>query len=163
MASFSIKQDYKSNDKYNTSYEMWEAIKQYIPKNKVLWEAFLLNNSTTKSLENLRDLGFDVLGDTTIDFFDSDMGDVIVSNPPYSLKVKIFKRLALLDKPFILILPIATITKQFTKVLERRQIQLIVPTKRLHFIDGEDTTKRNWFDTCYFCYKIGLEYDITFI
>ena len=49
------------------------------------------------------------------------------------MKKKIFQRLAVLDKPFILILPISTITKQFVKVLERDKVQMIIPSKRMQF------------------------------
>lgn len=163
MCSLSIKQEFKNNDEYNTSREMWESISQFIPKNKVIWEAFLLNNYTSKSMDYLTELGFDVVGSPELDFFSTNLGDIIVSNPPYSIKKKIFQRLSELDKPFILILPVSTITKQFVKKLHREKLQIIVPDKRMQFLKGEDQLKRCYFDTMYLCYKMKLEKDITFI
>lgn len=155
---------FNSDDEYNTTKEIWEQIKDFIPKDKIIFEAFLLNNTSSKSVQILRDLGCNVVGDSTIDFFNSSHinYDVIVSNPPYSCKKKIFTELARIDKPFILILPVSTVTKQFVKVLKREKIQLIIPSKRLQFCKGTDQLNRCWFDCVYFCYKMDLSKDINF-
>ena len=163
MCSLSIKQEFKNDDEYNTSREMWESISQFIPKDKVIWEAFLLNNYTSKSMDYLTELGHEVVGSPELDFFSTNLGDIIVSNPPYSIKKRIFERLAILDKPFIMILPVSTITKQYVKKINREKLQIIVPDKRMQFLKGEDQLKRCYFDTMYLCYKMNLEKDITFI
>ena len=163
MCSLSIKQEFKNDDEYNTSREMWESISQFIPKDKVIWEAFLLNNYTSKSIDYLTELGHEVVGSPELDFFSTNLGDIIVSNPPYSIKKRIFERLAELDKPFIMILPVSTITKQYVKKINREKLQIIVPDKRMQFLKGEDQLKRCYFDTMYLCYKMNLEKDITFI
>ncbi len=83
------KQDFHNDDGYNTTPEMWEMINHLIPKDKVLWEAFLKDNWSSKSAITLRELGHDVVGDPTMDFFDKPPEyDIIVSNPPYSIKKK---------------------------------------------------------------------------
>ena len=158
------KQEFHNDDQYNTTPEIWEMIAHLIPKDKILFEAFLKDNWSSKSAIILRDMGFNVVGNPTIDFFgELPEYDIIVSNPPYSMKKKIFQRLAVLDKPFILILPISTITKQFVKVLERDKVQMIIPSKRMQFEKAGVELSRCWFDTCFLCYKINLERDITFI
>ena len=158
------KQEFHNDDQYNTTPEIWEMIAHLIPKDKILFEAFLKDNWSSKSAIILRDMGFNVVGNPTIDFFgDLPEYDIIVSNPPYSMKKKIFQRLAVLDKPFILILPISTITKQFVKVLERDKVQMIIPSKRMQFERAGVELSRCWFDTCFLCYKMNLERDITFI
>ena len=154
---------FNEDDAYNTTQDMWQDINHLIPKGKIIWEAFMLNNTSSKSIDILRELGHDVLGDKSIDFFVEDFGDIIISNPPFSIKKKIFARLAELDKPFILIVPISTITKQFVRVLDRDKLQMIIPRKRMQFEKAGNHLKRCWFDTCYLCYKIGLEKDITFL
>jgi len=158
------KQEFHNDDQYNTTPEIWEMIAHLIPKDKILFEAFLKDNWSSKSAIILRDMGFNVVGNPTIDFFNElPEYDIIVSNPPYSMKKKIFQRLAVLDKPFILILPISTITKQFVKVLERDKVQMIIPSKRMQFEKAGVELSRCWFDTCFLCYKMNLERDITFI
>ena len=166
MASMTTrkKQEFHNDDQYNTTPEIWEMISHLIPKDKILFEAFLKDNWSSKSAIILRDMGFNVVGNPTIDFFNElPEYDIIVSNPPYSMKKKIFQRLAVLDKPFILILPISTITKKFVKVLERDKIQMIIPSKRMQFEKAGVELSRCWFDTCFLCYKMNLERDITFI
>jgi hypothetical protein len=166
MASMTTrkKQDFHNDDQYNTTLEIWEMINHLIPKDKILWEAFMKDNWSSKSAIHLRDMGFNVVGNPTIDFFDEPPEyDIIISNPPFSIKKKIFQRLAVLDKPFILILPISTITKQFVKVLERDKLQMIIPSKRMQFEKAGIELSRCWFDTCFLCYKMNLERDINFI
>ena len=166
MASMTTrkKQEFHNDDQYNTTPEIWEMISHLIPKDKILFEAFLKDNWSSKSAIILRDMGFNVVGNPTIDFFNElPEYDIIVSNPPYSMKKKIFQRLAVIDKPFILILPISTITKQFVKVLERDKVQMIIPSKRMQFEKAGVELSRCWFDTCFLCYKMNLERDITFI
>ena len=89
----------------NTSLQracgVWEVIKDYISKDKVIWEAFYGNGDSGKHLE---DLGFTVIHEN-VDFLNSDLGDIIVSNPPFSKTKEIFSRLEEIDKPFILIMP----------------------------------------------------------
>lgn len=156
--------DFKQDDQYNTTREMWESINHLIPKGKIiLWEAFMLNNTSSKSVDILRELGNNVIGSPQIDFFLEDFGDIILSNPPYSIKKKIFARLAELDKPFILIVPISTITKQFVRTLDRDKLQMIIPRKRLQFEKKGVPLSRCWFDCCYLAYKMNLEKDIVFL
>jgi hypothetical protein len=165
MASMTTrkKQEFNNDDQYNTTADIWKSVADYIPKDKVIWEAFMLNNTSSQSIEILTEMGHNVIGHHSIDFFEEDLGDIIVSNPPYSIKKKIFARLALLDKPFILVLPISTITKQFVKALERDKLQMIIPSNRMQFEKAGVELSRCWFDTCFLCYKINLERDITFL
>jgi len=44
MASMTTrkKQEFKNDDQYNTTAEIWQSIADYIPKDKVIWEAFII-------------------------------------------------------------------------------------------------------------------------
>jgi hypothetical protein len=79
------------------------------------------------------------------------------------------KRLAELDKPFILIMPVSKLNTQYTRNAFKDKIQIIRPKKRIHFmklIDGKVPDKwKNacYFDCFYYCYKIGLKQSITWL
>jgi hypothetical protein len=165
MAGFHTKTFLKHDD-YMTPKYAWENIKHLIPKNKVIWEAFY---GDSKSGQYLRELGFEVIHEP-IDFFENNLGDIIVSNPPFSKSKEVMKRLKELDKPFIIILPSSKInTSYFRDNFMNCGLQIIIPRKRIHFekqIDGK--TPDNWknacnFDCFYYCYKIGLENDIVWL
>jgi len=88
MATFKTSSFLKYDD-YMTPKYAWENIKDYIPKDKIIWEAFMGDG---KSGEYLKDLGFNVIHNDN-DFFESNEGDVIVSNPPFSKAKEILMRL----------------------------------------------------------------------
>jgi hypothetical protein len=165
MAMFTTKTFLKHDD-YMTPKHAWEDIKEYIPKDKVIWEAFYGDG---KSGQYLTELGFNVIHEQ-VDFFENDLGDIIVSNPPFSQSKEVMKRLAELDKPFIIIMPSSKInTSYFREYFMNKGLQIIIPKKRIHFtklVDGKVPDK--WknacnFDCFYYCYKINLLNDITWL
>ena len=167
MAGFSTKTFIKHDD-YMTPKYAWENIKDFIPNDKKIWEAFYGDGESGKYLT---ELGFDVIHEE-IDFFENDKGEVVVSNPPFSLCKEIFTRLVELDKPFILILPSSKInTQYFRKLFSKHQdkIQIIIPRKRIQFakqVDGVIPTDYKSccnFDCFYYCWKMDLERDIIWL
>jgi len=167
MAGFHTKTFLKHDD-YMTPKSAWENIKQFIPQDKVIWEAFYGDG---KSGEDLRELGFDVIHEP-IDFFENDLGDIIVSNPPFSKKKEIYTRLKELDKPFILLSPCNTISTKYVREHfkdSENPLQIIIPRRRIQFtkkVDGE--IPENWGDRCnfdcfYYCYKMNLPRDILWL
>jgi len=166
MASFHTK-TFTKHDDYMTPKYAWENIKHLIPKDKIIWEAFYGDGSSGTFLQ---ELGFETIHED-IDFFNNDKGDMIVSNPPFSKSKEVMNRLKILDKPFIIIMPCSKIsTKYFRENFKNcGDLQIIIPRKRIHFqklIDGK--VPDNWenkcnFDCFYYCYKIGLENDITWL
>tara|TARA_R110000764_G_scaffold68032_2_gene141285 strand:+ start:156 stop:635 length:480 start_codon:yes stop_codon:yes gene_type:complete len=158
MATFT-NEGFLKDDDYMTPKYAWENIQQYIPKDKVIWEAFMGDG---KSGEYLNELGFDVVHNEN-DFFQSNEGDIIVSNPPFSKCKQILPKLKKLDKPFILILPSSKINTQYFKLF-MNEIQLIIPSKRIQFVkDGNDLRNACNFDCFYYCYKMNLPRDIIWL
>ena len=166
MASFHTKTFIKHDD-YMTPKYAWENIKHLIPKDKIIWEAFYGDGSSGTFLQ---ELGFETIHED-IDFFNNDKGDMIVSNPPFSKSKQVMNRLKELDKPFIIIMPCSKISTQYFRENFKNcgDLQIIIPRKRIHFnklINGKSPD--DWknccnFDCFYYCYKIGLENDITWL
>jgi hypothetical protein len=167
MAGFQTKTFLKHDD-YMSPPSAWEAITKYIPKDKVIYEPFYGDGTSGKILKGL---GCKNVIHEPIDFFESDMGEVIISNPPFTMKKEVFTRLKALDKPFIIICPSSMINTQYIRKLFSNtddRIQIIIPRKRIQFIkmvDGEiDLEKRCCnFDCFYYCWKMNMDRDITWL
>lgn len=164
MAGFHTK-TFQVHDDYMTPKSAWEAIHHFIPKDKVIWEAFYGNG---ESGSFLTELGFNVIHEQ-IDFFENDLGEIIVSNPPFSKCKEIMKRMIELDKPYILILPSAKINTSYFREWKDKHIQIIIPRKRIQFIKivngvKPDNYKSDCnFDCFYYCYKMNLPSDIIWL
>jgi hypothetical protein len=92
--------------------------------------------------------------------------DYIISNPPFSVKTKLFEKLIELERPFALLLPIAqTMETQVRQDLFKPlNIQLLHPNKRIHFyspIEGS-VKKATTFSSGYFCGGGVLPRDLVF-
>ena len=159
MAGFTTKTFIKHDDYFTPKYA-WENIIEYIPKDKIIWEAFYGDG---KSGSHLSELGFNVIHEP-IDFFENDKGEIIVSNPPFSITKQIMKRLLVLDKPFILILPSSKINTSYFREWKDKGLQIIIPIKRIQFIkNGNELKNKCNFDCFYYCYKINLSSDIVWL
>ena len=165
MATFNTK-GFLKHDDYMTPNSAWDNITHLIPKDKIIWEAFYGDGESGKYLTKS---GFNVIHEP-IDFFENDLGDIIVSNPPFSKSKEVMKRLKELDKPFIVILPSAKIcTSYIRENYKNSDLQIIIPRKRIHFIkhvDGKPV--EGWknacnFDCFYYCYKMGFDKDIIWL
>tara|TARA_R110002126_G_scaffold163426_1_gene311319 strand:+ start:71 stop:568 length:498 start_codon:yes stop_codon:yes gene_type:complete len=164
MAGFHTKTFIKHDD-YMTPKYAWENIKQFIPKDKIIWEAFYGDG---KSGDFLTELGYEVIHEE-VDFFENDLGDIIVSNPPFSHSKEVMARMLILDKPFIMILPSSKINTSYFRSWKDKGLQIIIPRKRIHFsklVDG--VIPDNWknacnFDCFYYTYKMNLPKDIIWL
>ena len=161
MAGIHIK-----HDDYMTPKYAWENISHLIPKDKIIWEAFYGDGESGKYLT---ELGFNVIH-KPIDFFKSNEGDIIVSNPPFAKSKEVMQRLKELDKPFIIIFPSSKINTQYVREnYKNSNLQIIIPRKRIHFkklVEGEEV--EGWKNACYFdcfyyCYKMNFDKDITWL
>ena len=156
MANFNTKTFLKHDD-YMTPKVVWENIKHLIPKDKVIWEAFYGDGT---SGNHLRELGFEVIHEP-VDFFENDLGEIIVTNPPFSQYKAIMTRLRQLDKPFVIILPVSKITTATIREnFANTSLQVVIPSKRMQFtkiVEGKAHKLGSCnFDCFYYCYKLGL-------
>jgi len=164
MAVFQTKTFIKHDD-YMTPKHAWEDIKSFIPKDKIIWEAFYGDG---KSGSFLKELGYNVIHEP-VDFFENDLGEIIVSNPPFSQIKEIMQRLMVLDKPFILILPSSKINTLYFRAWKDKHLQIIIPRKRIHFTKiVDDKPVKDYksccnFDCFYYVYKINLPTDIVWL
>ena len=164
MAGFHTKTFLKHDD-YMTPKYAWEHIQHLIQKDKVIWEPFYGDGT---SGTHLRELGFEVIHEP-IDFFENNLGDIIVSNPPFSQSKQVMSQLKKIDKPFIMILPSSKINTSYVREnYKNTELQIIIPPKRIQFIkfkDGKQVETKNAcnFDCFYYCYKMNFPRDIIWL
>ena len=166
MAGFHTK-TFITHDDYMTPKSAWESVAHLIPRDKIIWEAFYGDGV---SGQYLKELGFNVKHEK-IDFFDYEMkeNEIIVSNPPFSKIKDILERLLILDKPYMLILPSSKINTSYFREWRNKNMQIVIPRKRIHFnktVNGvvvADQKNACNFDCFYYCYKMNLLKDITWL
>jgi len=158
-------------DEYYTRKKAWEDIQGFIPSEKVLWEAFMLNSVSSSPLY-LQELGYTVEWSASEDFFKQEKREntVVCSNCPFSLKKEVLQHLKNIGQPFILIISSTVLnTKYFLESLASdKRIQLIIKSSKIHFdkfVDGKKVEMKDntSFYSLYLCWQIGLDHDINFI
>ena len=139
------------NDNWTTPEWVWKILAPYIPNDKVIWEPFYHEGLSGEYLTNL---GFNVIH-KNIDFFDNDEGEILISNPPFTIKKQILQRLKLLNKPFIMLLPLSTFTTKFFRDIfndSLEDITLFILPRRIDFI-GKGNVYR--ISTVFLGYKVN--------
>jgi hypothetical protein len=148
----------------------WENILHLIPKDKSIWECFYGDGISGDILQEL--LPDSEIIHENIDFYTNNLGDMIISNCPFSDCANVLSRLVELGKPFIMIMPSSKMNTQYFRKLFANnpdKIQIIIPKKRIQFIklvDGnviENYKSCCNFDCFYYCWKINLPHDITWL
>ena len=168
MASFHTK-TFQKHDDYMTPKHAWNDIKKFIPQEyKIIYEPFYGDGSSGKNLEEI--LPDHSIIHQNVDFYEYSskfIYDMILSNPPFSDAKNIMPKMLELDKPFILLMPSSKINTSYFRSWKNKNIQIIIPRKRIHFIkfqDGKEVPSKGAnFDCFYYCYKMNLPNDIIWL
>ena len=153
----------KDSDNYSTDKIGWEIIKDYIPKDKIIWCPFYSDGNQKIFLN---ELGFNNVIHYDKDFFSYvPQYDFIVDNPPFSKMKDICIKLKEIDKPFILIALSKVILMKWFQKLFKGHLQIIIPFKRTTFTHLTNPKKGYTppYGTQYYCYKMNLQKDIIFV
>ena len=138
---------------YTPEYAITPLLK-YLPKDAIIWECTDFGDSNITKV--LRKNGFKVVNTnkTEIDFLKDDIDfnfDIIITNPPYSLKNQFIRKCYEYKTPFCLLLPITSLEGiERGKMYRKNGIELLVLDKRIDF-NGKG---KNWFNTSWFCWKV---------
>lgn len=151
------------NDDRETPAILVRLILDYINPNSTIWCPF--DTEKSQFVKVLRKCDHKVIH-THIsqgeDFFQQKVPacDYIISNPPFSKKIDVFKRLFEIEKPFAMVMNLECLNYQevgnfFHK--NSKQLQLLIPDKKVSF-DGKTSS----FNSSYFCYNM-LPKDLLFV
>lgn len=144
----------KNDELYTPEYAIIPLLK-YLPKNIKIWECTDFGDSNiTKVLKNNE---YEVISTHKKDFdflkdqadFDFDM---IITNPPYSLKNEFIEKCYEYNKPFCLLLPLTSLEGvKRGKLFRKNGIEVIILDKRIRYIKK---SKTNWFNSSWFCWNV---------
>ena len=150
MAGVSIYKNFSVNDeKYTPNYAVLPILK-YLPK-KIIWCPFDTANS--EFVLALQESGFDVTYSHISagqDFFEYEPPewDIIISNPPFTDKKKVFERCLSFGKPFGLLMSNMWLNDSAPcKLFKNNELQLLMFDKRIRF-DDKDIIP---FGSSYYC------------
>lgn len=151
---------FNEKDEYYTPSILVKPILKYIKPNSVIWCPFDTEDSEFVIL--LKEAGHKViyshiwLGQDFF-FYEPENYDIIISNPPFTRKLEVLKRLYELGKPFAMILGLPILNYQEVgEFFLDKELQLLIVDKKVSF-DGNTAS----FNNSYFCYKM-LPRDIIF-
>jgi len=137
----------------------------YLKGFKLVWECAWGKGSLAKHLEKR---GFEVIGNKSEDFLrkkvDMENYDIIITNPPYSIKDKFLEHCFNGGRPFALLMPLTALEgKKRGELYKKYGIQLIIPNKRINFITPSGKGSGAWFQVAWFCYRMNLPKDLNFV
>ena len=148
---------FNKNDEYYTpTYAVYPIIK-YIKPNSTIWCPF--DKEESNYVKIFRENGFNVIHghiETGQDFFNVDVleCDYIISNPPYSLKGEVFKRLYEIGKPFAMLINFQGIFdhKERFSLFKNNRVEMLWLSPRVNFIkQGEYKASGVPFQSGYLC------------
>ena len=152
----------KDKDEYYTPSILVEPILQFIKPNSTIWCPFDTYDSEFVQLllKNGHEVFYSHI-DLGMDFFEYEPKhpyDYIISNPPFTKKLKVLDRLYKLNKPFAMILGLPILNYQEVgEFFLDKDLQLLIVDKKVSF-DGNTSS----FNNSYFCSKF-LPKDLMFV
>lgn len=148
-----------NGDEVYTPFYAVEPLVKYIPKDWVIWMPF--DEEWSAFYQIFKENGYKIIRSCIQegkDFFEYEPMkhyDVIISNPPFSKKDKILKRLNELNKPFAVLLPTNSLQgKARYENCFKNGIEYLGFDLRIDYHTNgnfETYTKGNHFSSAYFC------------
>lgn len=140
-----------------TPYYAVEPITKYVPKDKIIWCPF--DKEWSAFYQTFVRGGYKVVKshiDNGENFFtyEPDSWDIIISNPPFSIKDAIIERVYELNKPFAILLPLNSLQGQRRYDSFRKGLQLLSFDCRIGFHRASSMDRvieGTPFASAYFC------------
>lgn len=152
-----IQYSFNKNDEYYTpAYAVYPIIDKIKPKSTI-WCPFDTNESNFVKV--FKENGFNVVYghiETGQNFFNTEIPDCdyIISNPPYSLKGEVFKRLYEISKPFAMLINFQGIFdhKDRFEMFKNNKVEMLWLNPRVNYIKpNENEAKGVPFQSGYLC------------
>ena len=155
----------KNDEIYTPRYAILPLL-NYIDPSLVVWEPTDFGNSEITNV--LKEHGNEVISshiNENQNFFEFSPEvdyDIIITNPPYSLKTQFLERAYELNKKFAFLLPITALESiERGKIFRKynHEIEVLVFDRRVEFYEAKN---KIWFNTSWFCRNV-LPQQILFV
>ena len=150
-----------NNEYYTPPYAIKPIIK-YLKPHSTIWCPF--DTEESNYVKMLREAGNDVIAthiDSGGDFFkiEPPKCDYIISNPPFSLKQKVFRRLFEIGKPFAMLVGVVGLFESQTRfeMFRDNEFELMYFNKRISFFKDYADQKPSFnppFSSVYVCHHV---------
>ena len=136
------KTDKASDETYTPRYAVLPLLK-YVDSNKTIWCPFDTDDS--EYVQVFKEYGYNVIyshidnGQNFFEYEPNENYDIIISNPPFSIKDAILKRCNELNKPYALLLPLPTLQgkERFSDLIGT---QALIFDKRISYFRDKSKT-----------------------
>lgn len=132
-------------------------ILKYIKKGSVVWCPFDTKDSEfVKQISKTNKVIYSHIceGEDFYTYEPNEHWDIIISNPPFTNKRKIFERALSFNKPFALIMSNTWLNDSAPKQLfKEKELQLLMFDKRMKFLNKGVINNKITFSSSYYCYN----------
>ncbi len=141
----------ESDERYTPEIALYPLL-DYLEVDKIIYEP---TSDNSKNIVNFfRKRGFEIAESNGRDFLKDDIPDsidIIITNPPYSIKDKFLQRAYEIGKPFCFLLPVTALQGiNRGRLFRKYGIQLLVLDRRIDFT-GKGSPH---FGVAWFCWKV---------
>ena len=147
-------------DDFQTPEWVARPLYDFIPKDKVIWECACGKGNLVWAFrrEGYKVIATDISDGVNFIFEEpKEDYDVIVTNPPYSLKDQFIKRCYYLGKPFALLLPLTALEGiKRQKLWSKYGVELILLPKRVNFETPSGKGQGSWFPVAWFTWGLNI-------
>lgn len=143
-----------------------DLILPYLPEGATIWEPAAGHGMLAEALQlhGFRVVAGDLLTGQNFFEYEPPVWDVLVTNPPYSIKYDWLERCYALCKPFALLMPIEMLVTRATNWFMEHGIEVVAPNKRINFhmpnkgFDGGGAQ----FPTAWYTWGLNIGATLTF-
>ena len=142
----------KNDECYTPDYGV-KPILEFIPKDKIIWCPFDTPNSEfVKQISQTNPVVYSHI-DEGKDYYEyePDQWDIMISNPPFTGKRKIFERALSFNKPFGLLMSMTWFNdKAPNQLFYDKDLQILMFDKRINYYGNTKIT----FNSSYLCWNL---------
>lgn len=155
-----IYQNMRKDDEYETPLYAVKIIEPYLKRQSTIWCPF--DKEHSNFVNYFYDMGHEVIYghiETGQDFFTCQVPedvDYIISNPPYSKKNEVYKRLYEIGKPFAMLVNLQGLcdSKKRASLFAKYGVQVMYVYPRIKYIKNGVQMTGNIFQSGYVCKDI---------